>query len=246
METVTDMPPSEKRASTNSLLSYLIILIIFSFGIQTFKRNDIWRAEVSLWYHVILNSPDRVRPYVAIGAAYAKLGMTGEAVKNLEKAVTGAPGSAEYRMNLGVAYALDGRVDDAVSELERSLKSADHYMTHYNLARILADKGDTGGGIGHLEAAIRLEANYLPAYNNLGLLYKKEGRTEDAIDIYRRALDRNENFMVARYQLARTYMQEELWAKAIVEFEEILKIDPSDKAARDELTRAKEALAVEN
>lgn len=242
METVTNTTPLERRASTKGLLFYVIILIIISFGVQTFQRNDVWRVEISLWYNVIMSSPAKVRPYVAIGTAYGELGMIDEAVKNLEKAVMAEPRGAEYRMNLGVAYGLAGRVEDAIVEIERSLQVFDYYMAHYNLAKILGDNRDIDGAIRHLEAAVRLEANYIPAYNNLGLLYRKQGRTKDAIDIYRRALVRDKEFMVVRYNLARIYMQDELWDEAIIEFEEILKRDPADKAARDELTRAVEAV----
>ena len=70
---------------------------------------------------------------------------------------------------------------------------------HYNLAKALDAYGDMDGAIKHLETAVVLEAHHLKSYNYLGILYRKQGRTNEAVGIYRRALELNGDFMAVRY-----------------------------------------------
>ncbi|MCK4846460.1 MAG: tetratricopeptide repeat protein [Deltaproteobacteria bacterium] len=167
-----------------------------------------------------------------------------EAIEGFEEALRLDPEDPRFYNNLGGLYVLEGRLYEAILRFNEALLLAPGYSeAHYNLAKALDAYGDMDGAIEHLETAVVLEAHNLKSYNYLGILYRKQGRTDEAVGIYRRALELNGDFMAVRYNLVRIYMDGGLWEEAIVEFEEILKRDPNDKVAKAELERAVRARA---
>jgi len=68
------------------------------------------------------------------------------------------------------------------------------------------------------------------AHNNLGFVYSKQGRFEEAVDAYRTALEINPYYLNARTNLGLTYGALRRWDEAIAAYEKALEINPRDDA----------------
>jgi predicted Zn-dependent protease len=62
-------------------------------------------------------------------------------------------------------------------------------MLHYGLATTLLGAGEPGEAATHLEAAIQLNPDYTAAYRELGRALEALGRTEEALEAWRRGIE---------------------------------------------------------
>ncbi len=81
--------------------------------------------------------------------------------------------------------------------------------------------------ISEFKKATELDANYLPAYYNLGLLYSEEEvhRYQEAIEEFKKVIDLNPEDKNARHKLALIYKLQGRYQEAIEEYERALEID---------------------
>jgi tetratricopeptide (TPR) repeat protein len=86
---------------------------------------------------------------------------------------------------LGQIYNDTDRADEAQRLYERLLRKApDVAEVHFVLARTLAEQGDTTKAMREYEKTIKLQPDYLQAMVELGGLYAKAGRKEEAEKLF--------------------------------------------------------------
>jgi len=66
---------------------------------------------------------------------------------------------------------------------------ADNWLAHNNLANALMSRADLEGARRHVDDALRIRPDYPDALHTLGILSERQGRAEDALAAYRRALE---------------------------------------------------------
>jgi Tfp pilus assembly protein PilF len=85
------------------------------------------------------------------------------------------------------------------------------------------------------ERAIQLHANYpstMPkAWNNLGILAAREGRTDEAIQNFQRALQIDPDFVISLENLGSAYRQAKRWDDAQKVLQRALQLSPEDAEA---------------
>ncbi len=149
----------------------------------TFRRNEVWATELSLWTDVVSKSPGKSRPHDNLGLALAKAHREAEAAEHFRAAVQADPGNVRAHNNLGVALAKLGRQQEAVDSFSTAIRLApDHAEAYHNLGRITLMAG------GRLEEAaalfgkaIELRRNYPEAYANLAAAWNGLGRYGDTV-----------------------------------------------------------------
>lgn len=114
-------------------------------------------------------------------------------------------------------------------------KSPSSKYAHYNLALAYRDRGDTGGAIGHLSEAVRLDGSYEDAHYNLGWVYDYSGDYDKAIAHYREAIRLNPDSADAYFNIGMIYKKKGLYNEAAQELKEALKIRPDYGEAKREL-----------
>jgi hypothetical protein len=74
-----------------SLKVSLIILLVCTFSVWTYHRNEIWKDSETLWKDVVRKSPAKARPYTNLGNAFYNTGSFQEAIKFYEMALKNEP-----------------------------------------------------------------------------------------------------------------------------------------------------------
>jgi len=112
--------------------------------------------------------------------------------ENLLAALTIDPGLFEARMALASHYLLEKRADKAKQEVAVLLKqkTPDHQIMGL-VAGINMAQGNMDEAKKILQAIIRENPNYLPAYIRLGFLYKESGKPADAMVYFQKAFEKN-------------------------------------------------------
>ena len=81
--------------------------------------------------------------------------------------------------------------------------------------------------------ALSLKPDYAKAHNNLGIVYKKQGRLDEALKEFLTALKLNPDDVITHYNMALAYNLKGLKEKAIEELEIALRLKPDHIQARE-------------
>ena len=85
------------------------------------------------------------------------------------------------------------------------------------------------------EKILSLNPTYVPALVNVGVGHDEEGRSDEAIDSYRIALEIDPDHLIAHYNLGNAFFKRELYDQAALSFGEVLRREPDHVGANKNL-----------
>ena len=152
---------------------------------------------------------------------------------------------ARAARDLGERYLARNDTSKALEQFYKAMEmNPDDPYLHYDLALTYDMKGVLNKAEYHLKQAIKLKPDYSDAYNYLGFVYFRQGRVEDAIEEYKRALE-NLLYMSpqeAHLNLGVAYLSLNEYDKAKVHLEEAIRLVPTFVPAYNSLGKAYEGL----
>ncbi len=192
----------------------LLCLIVTVAGLWTFRRNMVWRTNLSLWRDCVSKSPHKAGPHNNLGLAYLRQGKYFQAIQHHQIALNirlrlpgGAthPDTAASYTNLGCVCRHVGNSAKAISCHKKALlirkktlgpqhlKTAECYN---NLAVACKNHGIYDQAIQYYNRALAIirdqtgaeSANTAAIYNNLGTVYYKMNRYQSAFNHLKKAL----------------------------------------------------------
>ncbi len=145
------------------------------------------------------------------------------------------PKSILAHNNLGNLLVKQGKHDEALAHYMEALKVRADFdisrfnlaMTYYNMGVAEADMGKTEEAKTHYEEAIRARPNSEKPYNNLGRLLALEGKVQDAVHCWIKAVEIKPDYAGAHYNLLLGYVQLGDYASASREYSTLTDIDPA-------------------
>ena len=227
----------------------VIMTLVVTYGIASYQRNSLWKAEVTLWSDTIQKSPGKARPHNNLGVAYTEKGLMQKAIIEIERALRLTPDFINAHVSLGNAYVGIGLADMAIAQYKEALRlKPDYGEVYVNLGNAYVKKGMIDEAMVEYKKGISLKPGYAPAHANLASAYGLKGLIEDAITEYKAAIilepdnpDIHYNLGIAYEKLAGKYGQEamskELRLKALNEYRITLKLNTHDIQARERMTR---------
>ncbi|MFY9561335.1 MAG: FG-GAP-like repeat-containing protein [Terriglobales bacterium] len=150
--------------------------------------------------------------------------------------VTEATEFSRNYLSYGSVFFQRGYYDQAGAAFERALHdNPDSAEALYGLGSVYLNQQKTAEARDCFERAVKLRASYpdtlANAWNNLGLLDARAGRTEEAIGFFRQALRLSPDHLVALVNLGSAYRQLKQWDEARKAFERALAASPNDPEA---------------
>jgi Tfp pilus assembly protein PilF len=76
-----------------------------------------------------------------------------------------------------------------------------------------------------LNKALKISPTYGPALNNFGLVHRRQGRNQDAEDVYKKAIEHNRFLDHPRVNLGQLYLKQGKEEKAIEQFSGALRVN---------------------
>jgi tetratricopeptide (TPR) repeat protein len=174
----------------------------FEADFRSIPRNDSERLAKALPFAGVSESYEFERNYLSLGFVYFERGYFEQAEAFFGQALKNDPKSAEALYGLGSAYLQQQKANEARECFQH---------------------------------ALQLHASYpgtLPnAWNNLGILAAREGKTDLAIQDFQRALQIDPEHSIALQNLGSAYRQKKDWPKAKRMLERALALNPDDPEA---------------
>lgn len=162
-----------------------------------------------------------------IGLCYMRQGQLDKAADQFRRALKINPTYIGSLNNLGIVNYLQGHFEDAAIFYQQALSLSHNKDAeiHTNLANALRDKGDNAGAIDHYRQSIKLQPDYAPAYNNLGLTLLSLHREQEAAVEVTKAVKLKPNYAEAYYNLGLIRKALNQAAEAKAAFTESLKYE---------------------
>jgi Flp pilus assembly protein TadD len=179
--------------------------IHYFFGVVCIELN-LGREAYDALKKAIELEPDNPAINYAFGAVALRMHERGEALPYFERYVQLVPQDPRGRFALGVAYFHTGELDRAQEVLT---EAATHKETaggaHYFLARIARQRNDMEVALHHIQASLRLAPKEPDPRAELGQIYTRLGRFEDAEKTLRAALALDGDNYLATVNLTALY-----------------------------------------
>jgi len=168
--------------------------------------------------------------FLRAGMANERTGNYPGAVRAYERGLAVAPENVELLNALGFALFQQGKSREAVTALEKALAvDPKHGKAHNNIALAAIDLGELELAEAHYRESLAIEPQ-AAIYNDLGFVLERQGLTEDAAAMYRKALELDPRSPSAHSNLGADLLRRGEYAEAEGHFRAALDAKPSAQA----------------
>lgn len=239
----------EGSVTIKTLFAFTCIIPFLAF--VSFQRIAVYKNEFTLWADVVKKSSLKARPHNNLAAAYKDKKMFNLALNEYMEAIRVNPGYAAGHGNLGSMYYELGRLDEAETEVKLALTANTRFkdLLHRLLGLIYIKKGALDEAAREFKEAIAMIPNYPDARRNIaviftneGFLYADKGDFERALMLHRMAVFADSGYPDASYGLAQAYEAFGQREEAIKQWQEYLRLAPSDEPFRNDAMKHLERL----
>jgi len=185
----------EAKIKAQKWLKYLIvvvavaILVLNAYG--TFRRNQVWSSDESLWYDVTVKSPRNPRGLMNYGLTQMQKGNYETALEYYNKALRLDPDYVYLHVNLGILKNAMGKPGEAEKHFLKAVKYVAHPSPPYYYARFLKSHARIDEAIYYCKRSIHISYTYMPARHLLMDLYLIRKDKEKLIKLIDETLDIN-------------------------------------------------------
>ncbi|MFQ5646724.1 MAG: tetratricopeptide repeat protein, partial [bacterium] len=181
----------------------VVAVLVMILGWGTYRRNQVWQSEISLWQDVVKKSFNKARPHNNLGKAYAAAALADKSLANL--------------------------ADEAIKEYKKAIElNPKNFVAYDNLGQSYGRKGKTDEAIKSCRQAVKLNPGYLQAYNNLGVAYNKKGMYDLAIKACLKALKIRPNYAKSYFNRGKGYEGKKMYDRAIKAYRTAWSLLPED------------------
>ena len=193
-----------------------------------YQQRGRHREAVAQFREAIRLDPAYAAPRVLLGASLLALDRVGESITQLEQAVKLLPMEPLARSQLARAYERAGRWTGAVEQY-RALKDLAPGDPEY---AYLLGRAYLRHSEWCLRELKRIDPGSARLQQALGHNYRVQGRTDQAVRAFERALAADPGLPEVHLALAQIYVEQKLWAEARQEIERELTLVPESAGAR--------------
>jgi tetratricopeptide (TPR) repeat protein len=213
----------KKQTKILSIVIFILITVLYSY--KTIQRNFDFKSESTLWTAALKYNPKSVHGHHNLGVGLFESGKAEQAINEFKQAIELAPTFAKSYYNLGLAYFALNDNEKAIENLEKSIlldpKPGESYAA---LASIYQKTELFDLAILNYKSAIY---NYgltqdASLHYSLGTAYRDAGKSDEAIDEFKKASTLNPKLGEAHNDLGIEYGKKGLYDDAIKEFESAL------------------------
>ncbi len=212
---------------------------LIGLGALTWQQVQVWRDTEVLWRYALEFDPNCSFCHNNLGVFLDTQGLSGVAVKHLQRALALRPDRKRIHGGLGLALLHSGRPAESIEHFQRFLEQnpADVDILT-NLGFALIQEGKPELAIEHLQRALAVRRDRGITHGYLGLALLKAGRLAEAIEHLQRAVERNPADAEVLNNLGIALIQEGKPGEGIERLKQAILLNPAHVEARTNLGMA--------
>ncbi|MGL1891526.1 MAG: tetratricopeptide repeat protein [Spirochaetaceae bacterium] len=162
-----------------------------------------------------------VKFQMGVALAYFNLEDYSESIEIYESILSLDKSKSEVYYNLSLARAKISDYDSALTDITKAIEiDPELAKYHYTKGEISEALGDENSAAGHYLNAVKLDNYYYKPMLNLGNIYDRVGRFEDAIKLLQFALKLKPNDPNIKFSLGAAYLHNKDYAESLILLEE--------------------------
>ena len=193
--------PKEKLSKMISIPAVFILLAGLTF--LTWQQCCYWKNGSTLFSHALEVTQNNYLAHTNLGVALADGAKIDEAIIHYREAIKINPDACDAYYNLGLALRDKGKMEDALREFRETVRIRPSYADAHNNIGIILEmyykKYDEA--IYHYQSCLKIEPDNYGTHFNLGLTLIKNGKSKEAIEHFRQAINLKPDFEDARKAL---------------------------------------------
>ncbi len=227
---------------------------LFTHALEVTSEKDLVYNQLGVYFAAnnktekafeYFNSSLKIRPndkyaHYNLGKLFFEQGKTDQAIEKFEQVLRLKSDDINdvktYNL-LAQAFLQQNKISQAIAVCQHGLDShPDAYKLHNLLGILFSQIDRIEDAIVEFHEALKI-MTVSDIYSNLGAMLASQGKFDQAIDVYNKAILLEPNNVKAYYNLARILMQKGNVTQAIVEFRRVIELDPrhvgANKALQD-------------
>jgi len=206
------------------------------------KKDDIEKAAAEYREALDIDAKNFTARY-NLGLIYARHRKMAEAAEEFEKARAIEPGNVELLERIGDARTyLNEHILAAIAYEDAINRGGDAKILLLKLGFSLVNDERIPAAVETLEKAVELDEKNPDAWFLLGDLYSDSGKTEKAIDAYRKSLALRPDQKEIRLNLGVIYAENKMYDEAMTELRQAAALDPNYASAWSNIALVAERL----
>lgn len=157
-------------------------------------------------------------------------------VRQVAQAVARRPEDTDLRWNLAALLEIAGEVAGSEEQWRTLIRlQPQAALPYFNLAKLLDEAGRGAESLPLYRECLRINADYFPARLALGTLCRRSGLLPEAVQELWQAVRQKPRAVEPRVALAQALTQSQRTAEAAEQWREVLRLDPDNAKAREQL-----------
>jgi tetratricopeptide (TPR) repeat protein len=184
--------------------------------------------------------PNMAEALSGLGLSLAAQGRFDEAFRIYARAIAANPDSIHAYINWGIGLAGRGQFEEAIGKYELALRlNPDDALAHHNLGLSLAATGRSEEALHQYSRALELKPGFLPARLSLGSELLRLKKTDQGAAILEAGLTAGAGVPDLHFRLGQAYEQLGRGGDAEREYQETLRLNPTNGEAQNALARVR-------
>jgi protein O-mannosyl-transferase len=208
--------------------------VTIALALATHSQLRYWSSSYEIWKHTLAVTKNNLIAHRNLAAALSDMGRPDEAFEHFKAEAELNPHDLYSQFAVGVYLYKHGRLPEALAQFTTMARlTADPTplsMSYAALGMVYNDMGEDTKAIGSFNRSLYFDPNQPNAHFGLGRVLEKQGRLDDAILQYSRAIELNPTDQAYRY-LGDTLQLANRPKEALVAYQQALKISPGLKEA---------------
>jgi len=211
------------------VLVAVLIVLIAVLSAASYKRNQVWENQVTIWSDVVQRSPHKARAYNGLGVAFDEEGYLVDALTNFNKAIEINPYYEHAYNGRGNVYSKQGLIAQALWDYHQAVAIDPNYAdVYYNLGILYDKQGNFAQALLEYNKAINKRSDYAEAYYNRANTYRNINNFAQALSDYNKALEYDPDHEKAYINRGNTYSRQGNFVQAISDYNKAFALDPGD------------------
>jgi tetratricopeptide (TPR) repeat protein len=205
----------------------IVCTLALGLGVATFRRNQVYHSEASLWADNVAKRPGDARGYNNLGKCELEQGAFAQAAAEFREALRLDPNLPYADLNLAGALERMGRLTEAIAVDRAAVRRRPDWAgVHETLADALNHAGRLAEATAEYREALRLNPAYSQAENGLGTVLARSGRTAEAMARVEAALRMDPGYAEAANTLGTLYAGAGRLPEAVASYQRALALNP--------------------
>jgi protein O-mannosyl-transferase len=174
----------EKKKLAMAWRTVPAICVLAALSVVTYRQIGYWSNNLDLWTRAVEVTERNFAAEDGLGAALVQLDRFDEAYDHFRLATQYEPNDPVSRSNIGTYLHQHGHLREAIPQYEIAAQTSDARLratAYANMGMAYSQLGDDANAQASLEQAVRSNPNQAVAWELLGQLAQKQGKSQEAI-----------------------------------------------------------------